>query len=569
MFSSINTNISALNSARHQSTSSTDLSRALERLSSGLRINSAKDDAAGLAISERMTAQVRGLNQATRNANDGISMLQTAEGALGSMTDNLQRIRELSIQAANSTNSVADKQALQEEVDQLIQEVERVSATTTFNNEAIFDTTNVSVLGTEDQLAVLYGLQNGWLEQSENLIETYFGLSADGADLSIELTTFTDGAGGTAARVSAGPFDGVTGKGLNVTLQIDMSDFSPPNLPNGGTAPFYNDRIIAHEMVHAVMNRSINVLSMTGAADQTWFLEGTAEFIHGADERLSADIAASSTAAVVAQSVNFGTAGAAWGGTSAEYSSAYAAIGYLHQEIKNNGGSGIKDVTVYLNQNVGSTLDAALAAVSPYANEAAFLADYQTNGAAYISGLNLTDADTGAIGGTIDGGAVKTAENVIPNSSSRSGSNPLSGFNETFEDVAIAAVGNSKILQVGANKDETLDVSFGAVNTAALSIQNVDLVNNAGFATFQMDLALNQINLERSKIGAQLNRLESTITNNQVSSETTTASRSRIRDADFAAETATLTKTQILQQAATAIIAQANSSPRLLVSLLT
>ncbi|MCH9638112.1 MAG: flagellinolysin, partial [Betaproteobacteria bacterium] len=388
-------------------------------------------------------------------------------------------------------------------------------------------------------------------------------------DLSIELTTFTDGVGGTAARVTAGPFDGVTGKGLNVTLQIDMSDFSPPNLPNGGTAPFYNDRIIAHEMVHAVMNRSINVLSMTGAADQTWFLEGTAEFIHGADERLSTDIAASSTAAVVAQSVNFGSAGAAWGGTSAEYSSAYAAIGYLHQEIKNNGGSGIKDVTVYLNQNVGSTLDAALAAVSPYANEAAFLADYQTNGAAYISGLNLTDADTGAIGGTIDGGAVKTAENVIPNSSSRSGSNPLSGFNETFEDVAIAAVGNNKILQVGANKDETLDVSFGAVNTAALSIQNVDLVNNAGFATFQMDLALNQINLERSKIGAQLNRLESTITNNQVSSETTTASRSRIRDADFAAETATLTKTQILQQAATAIIAQANSSPRLLVSLLT
>ncbi len=558
-----------MNSARHQSASATDLSRSLERLSSGLRINSAKDDAAGLAISARMTTQIRGLDQATRNANDGISMLQTAEGALGSMTDNLQRIRELSIQAANATNSAADKQALQEEVNQLIQEVERVSATTEFNNETIFDTTSVSVLGSEDQLAVLYGLQNGWLEQAENMIQTYFGITADGADIDIELTTFTDGAGGTAARVSAGPFDGVTGKGLNVTLQIDMSDFTPPNLPNGGTAPFYNDRIIAHEMVHAVMNRSINVLSMTGAADQTWFLEGTAEFIHGADERLSGDIAGSSIAAVVGQSANFGAAGAAWGGTSDEYSSAYAAIGYLHQEIKNNGGSGIKDVTVYLNQNVGSTLDAALAAVTSYANEAAFLADFQGNGAAYVAGLNLTDTDTGAIGGAIDGGTIKTAENVVANSSTRSGTNPLSGFNEVWEDIALAAVGNSKTLQVGANKTETLDVSFGAVNTAAMGIQNVDLSDNAGFVTFQMDLALNHINLERSKIGAQLNRLESTIANNQISAETATASRSRIQDADFAVETATLTKTQILQQAATAVIAQANSSPRMLLSLLT
>ncbi len=557
-----------MNSARHQSASATDLSRSLERLSSGLRINSAKDDAAGLAISERMTTQIRGLNQATRNANDGISMLQTAEGALGSMTGNLQRIRELSIQAANATNSAADKQALQEEVNQLVQEVERVSTSTMFNNETIFDTTSVSVLGSESQLAVLYGLQNGWLEQAESMIQSYFGISADGADLDIELTTFTDGAGGTAARVSAGPFDGVTGKGLNVTLQIDMSDFSPPNLPNGGTAPFYNDRIIAHEMVHAVMNRSMNVLSMTGAADQTWFLEGSAEFIHGADERLNADIAGSSIAAVVGQSANFGAAGGAWGGTSDEYSSAYAAIGYLHQEIKNNGGSGIKDVMVHLNQNVGSTLDAALAAATPYANEAAFLADFQANGAAYISGLNLTDTDTGAIGGAIDGGAIKTAENVVANSSTRSGTNPLSGFNEVWEDIAIAAVGNNKTLQVGANKDETLDVSFGAVNTAAMSMQNIDLVNNAGFATFQMDLALNHINLERSKIGAQLNRLESTISNNQVSAESMTASRSRIKDADFAVETATMTKTQIMQQAATAIMAQANSSPRMLLSLL-
>ena len=163
---SINTNIGALNSMRQLSMTETNLNRSLERLSSGLRINSAKDDAAGLAISERMTSQIRGLNQATRNANDGVSMLQTADGALSSISSSLQRVRELSVQAANSTNSLSDKKALQEETNQLIQEIDRVSSSTAFNNEKIFDFTSGSVIGDSNQLAVLYGLQNGWLEQA-------------------------------------------------------------------------------------------------------------------------------------------------------------------------------------------------------------------------------------------------------------------------------------------------------------------------------------------------------------------------------------------------------------------
>lgn len=196
---SINTNLGALNSSRYLSATTNDLGRSLERLSSGMRINSARDDAAGLAISDRMTSQIRGLNQATRNASDGISMLQTADGALTSVTSALQRIRELSIQAANSTNSLSDKKALQEEANQLIQEIESVSSTATFNGDKIFDNSGSSVLGNSDQLAVMYGLQNGWLEDAESKIQQYFGISADGADMNIELTTFTDGAGGTAA----------------------------------------------------------------------------------------------------------------------------------------------------------------------------------------------------------------------------------------------------------------------------------------------------------------------------------------------------------------------------------
>ncbi|TAK54334.1 MAG: flagellin FliC [Gammaproteobacteria bacterium] len=135
----INTNMLSLNAQRNLSTSQTSLATALQRLSSGLRINSAKDDAAGLAISERFTAQIRGLNQAVRNANDGISLAQTAEGALAEVTNNLQRIRELAVQSANATNSASDRASLQAEVDQLIEEIDRVAGQTSFNGTALLD----------------------------------------------------------------------------------------------------------------------------------------------------------------------------------------------------------------------------------------------------------------------------------------------------------------------------------------------------------------------------------------------------------------------------------------------
>jgi flagellin len=129
----INTNVMSLNAQRNLSTSGGALATALQRLSSGLRINSAKDDAAGLAIAERFTTQIRGLNQAARNANDGISLAQTGEGALAEITNNLQRIRELAVQAANSTNSASDREALNQEVEQRLAEIERVASQTSFN----------------------------------------------------------------------------------------------------------------------------------------------------------------------------------------------------------------------------------------------------------------------------------------------------------------------------------------------------------------------------------------------------------------------------------------------------
>src|SRR5688572_4695154 len=150
----INTNVMSLNSQRNLATNSASLATTIQRLSSGLRINSARDDAAGLAISERFTTQIRGMNQAMRNANDGISMLQTAEAALGTVSSSIQRIRELAVQAANATNTEADRRALQLEVSQLVAEVDRVGRTTTFNGQKIFGESTSSVLGDSDVLAV-------------------------------------------------------------------------------------------------------------------------------------------------------------------------------------------------------------------------------------------------------------------------------------------------------------------------------------------------------------------------------------------------------------------------------
>src|SRR5688500_14485809 len=135
----INTNIASLNAQRNLTASQSALQTSLQRLSSGLRINSAKDDAAGLAIADRFSTQIRGLNQAVRNANDGISLAQTAEGALGEMGNNLQRIRELAVQAANSTNSASDRAAINEEVQQRLAEIDRTSSQTSFNGQKILD----------------------------------------------------------------------------------------------------------------------------------------------------------------------------------------------------------------------------------------------------------------------------------------------------------------------------------------------------------------------------------------------------------------------------------------------
>ncbi|EJE49860.1 flagellin/flagellar hook associated protein [Acidovorax sp. CF316] len=562
---SINTNVMSLSAQRHLSVGQSALATSLQRLSSGLRINSARDDAAGLAISERFTSQIRGLNQAARNANDGISLLQTAEGAISTIASGLQRIRELAVQAANGSYSASDRQAIQAEVAQLASEIDRTASTAQFNGMNVFDPSRGSLVGDANLLAVFDGMTSvgSWLESSETLISKLYGIKADGAALAVKYTGYTDGAGGVAAYVQATGFDG-QGRGTNLTLQVDMADFVPPNFPDGGNAPYYNDRIIAHEMVHAVMARSTNWQDIT--SNNLWFAEGTAEFIQGADERVKGDIANVGLPAVVA-AINGPS------NTSEFYSSSYSAVRYMHSRIKGAGGEGVKDVLTYLSANPGSTLDQALANASQgqFASAADFKTQFAANGAAFISGFDLNNADTGAIGGQdVDGSDVKTATSTVPNSGSRSGTDVLDGFAESFETIATSRGGTTtKVFQIGANANQTLETSIGAMGLSSLGLRStLDVTISPAQAIVAVDRALDYVNSQRAVIGAQASRLESAMANLGNTSENLSASRSRILDADFAVETATLARQQILQQAGSAMVAQANQLPQGVLALL-
>lgn len=562
----INSNIVSLNSQRQLSSTQSALSTAMQRLSSGLRINSARDDAAGMAISERFTTQIRGSNQAIRNANDGISLLQTAEGSLATITSNLQRIRELAVQAANATNSSSDRAALQQEVTQLAAEIERVGTSSQFNGLKVFDQTQASMVGDTNLLALKDALTGvgGWLENAESMISTYYGLTADNADLNIDFTSFSDGASGVLAQV-------VTSDPL--VLQVDEADFSPVVLPNGGTNPAtYGDRIVAHEMVHAVMAATMNI-----GALPLWFVEGAAEFIHGADERIAqvdtfdSDISAGDFAADLA------AADLDFSGTSqdivTDYAAGYAAVRFLHQAVKDAGGEGLKDIMADLSS--GQSLNAAINANTggTYADASALLTAFQ--GAAGISFMtstfNLTNTDTGAIGGLdVDGGPVKTASSVVSNIATRSGEDVLEGFNESFEEILVA--GNSRNVmsfQIGSNVGETITTNIGAMNLEAMGMtESLDIINRPTSTISAIDRAIDYVNSERAKIGAQMSRFESTVQSLQITNENLSASRSRIMDADFAQETAALSRAQILQQAGTAMVAQANALPQGVLALL-
>lgn len=560
MVLTVNTNIASSYTRRQLESNATSLDTSLQRLSTGQRINSAKDDAAGMQISNRLNSQTRGLGVAMRNANDGISLLQVAEGALQSVTDALQRIRALVLQAMNGSNGVNERQALDREAQQLLQEINRVNETTTFAGRKVFDQGRSSALGDLDQRAVLNSLKGFWISEGEQRVFDALGLRADGAELKI--TFSNDSSSQALASVSYTGADG-SGRVLNQVLNVNLAYFDASSLPDGGSFPQYTDRVIAHEMAHAVMGRTMNFASGL----PSWFIEGTAEAVQGADERLAADTAGGTNTAAIVAAFNADDVSG-----SAGYSGGYAAVRYMHDSIKAAGGRGIKDVMGYLQSNPGSTLDQALANGSrgAFSGLADFQTQFSSDAASYVASLDLTNEDTGALGGLdADGGPVLTAKSVLLNQGT--GIPGSQGFRlvepTLFDDTAVGGSALTQF-QIGAQAYETIQIGIGSFNVEALALSRLSLQKTPGLAVMDIDDALAYIDRQRGYMGAVQNRLEATISNLQNISENTAASRSRIVDTDFAAETANLTSRQIVQQAAQSVLAQANQRPQAVLSLL-
>ena len=499
----INTNVASLNAQRNLNTSQTALATSLQRLSSGLRINSAKDDAAGLAISERFTTQIRGLNQATRNANDGISLAQTAEGALSEVSNNLQRIRELAVQASNATNSASDRAALQAEVDQRIAEISRIGTQTEFNGLKLL---NGSFSNQDFQV----GANAGQTIRISSLVDARASslgsnvLTADGT-ITGNIVTASATANGIDAATAATGFTVSTTDAAGSTLTSSAITYAADSGANVIASAI--SRAGAGVSVDAVATNTATLSGLTAAGTVSFTLNTQSDDGDGTFTAVAQNISA-----VITDQNDLSALVSAINGVQAATG---ISASFTTQGVKSS-------ITL-------STLDGRNIGIGAFANS--------TSG---NDSINL-DAQTLTEGGTV--AAVKTG--TISLTSSRG-------------QIATAAANAEIFAGAGVNNSAFTSLAAASVTSVTLAQAALGVV----------DAALTQVNASRANLGAYQNRFESTIANLQTTSENLTASRSRIQDADFASETASLTRAQILQQAGTAMLAQANALPQQVLSLL-
>jgi flagellin len=466
----ITTNVASLNTQRSLAKNTQSLASTFERLSTGLRINSAKDDAAGLAISERFTSQIRGLNQATRNANDAISLARTAENALSETTRNLQRIRELAVQASNDTNTASDRAALQEEVDQLIEEIDRIAVQSNFNERNLLD-----------------GSYTGAVFQVGAFASETISISIDSAR-AFDL--------GSQAVATSGSVSADALQAGDVTL-------------NGVSVP----ASIAEDDTRSTVDNAASAIAKAAAINKTTAQTGVSAEVNANEIDLGA--VAADTFAVGDFTVN----GVDIGAVTVQAGDADNAL--------RNAINAHSDVT-----GVQATLDGA-------------------------GNLTLTAVD----GRNIQiGGA-----NPQGQTASAFAADPGGTYYSTVD------VSSDDEFTVGGNNTARAGLTAGpvGVNTAVnVADANITSQQGANDVISLMDVAIRQVTDEQSRLGAVLNRLDAAVSSLSSTSENISAARSRVRDADFAAETAAFSKNQILQQASTAMLAQANVSGQVALTLL-
>jgi flagellin len=497
----VTTNLSALNAERHLSRSGALLSKAMERLSSGQRINGAADDAAGLAIATRMGAQVRGLNQAVRNANDGIAMLQTAEGAMAEITNIVTRVKELAIQSANGSNSSTDRSSLNDEVTALVAEITRIASQTKFGSTALLD-----------------GSFNGTFQ---------VGVEAG--------QTITQ----AVASMKASSLSGSVGT-QSLTLETGLTSLGAANANTFLGLDSTTDLLVEGPLGNAYAR-------VTTAAD-----DGVSNI-----EKMQSAIA-------LAKSINEQTSvtGVSATATAAVFTVADNAERFDDVNIDGVAeGVWINGTAVVVNLDTGGQA---------------------TNRQKFIDAVNSQVSGVVASAGAGNGGLVLTAADgrnisirTLAGVADGDAAEEVFGFTTAPTTEGVAARGGVTLQAAGSFTTTlaTAGAQVGGEGTAtavatALSSINVSSVSASNTAMLVADSILSTISTERGKLGAVQNRLSSTIANLQVVAEKVSDAKSRILDADFAAETAAMTKAQILQQAGVSILAQANAVPQAALTLL-
>jgi flagellin len=605
----INTNVASLNSQRNLTTSQGQLATALQRLSSGLRINSAKDDAAGLAISERFTTQIRGLNQAVRNANDGISLSQTAEGALAESGNALQRIRELAIQSANSTNSASDRQALNAEAQQLLSEVQRIAQTTQFNGQNILDGSFSSAqfqVGANANQTISFGIAGATTDTLGAYQATSTAVTStafDGAGFTINGVEIGVSAETSAAGVTA---DSATAKATAINAQSSLT---------GVTATAANEVVGAAPIARAGLSNGelrINDIAVGAIASSTNAVtqgRNAATAINAVSNQTGVTATAdASTGALTLSTADGRNIQIDSGSADADGATAiYNATGLSVNATAPTGNDSFTVTTAAFDTTptadlltVGDTVvidgvtyeftDDADSVTS--GNVAVVLADGAT---AANAGDELRDmineqfaAGNTTVQGTGTGAGVVVTNALLGNNGAQAAyydetgvtdadAVTITGFaNGTDGTYAANGLTTRGTLTLSSAANFTLggadlaNAGLASANPALSALNEVDIstVEGANAAIAVLDGALSQVTSIRADLGAVQNRFSSTVSNLQATSENLSAARSRILDADFAQETANLTRAQILQQAGTAILAQANAIPQNVLSLL-
>ncbi|MBT8139319.1 MAG: flagellin [Gammaproteobacteria bacterium] len=492
----INTNVSSLTAQRNLNQTQNSLNTSLQRLSSGLRINSARDDAAGLAISNRFTSQIRGLNQAIRNANDGISLAQTAEGALQESTNILQRIRELAIQSANSTNSASDRASLNAEVNQLKQQLDNIANTTEFNGLKVLDGTFVS--------------QAFQVGANANQTISFSVAGARGEDL----------ANNTISAVNATVDQGTASTTTSAATLPANNTIATQVLTVSGTLGSTTVNVTGGQSAFTIASNISNAEASTGVtadASSTATL-GTL----GADGTVTLTLGSGGATQTVSASVTTSDLGA------------------LSTEINKVAGT----------TGISATVSGGTLTLTQAEGRDIQISDFthSTTGEDIVLGSTSLTTDPETL---TDGAA---------NSAIVSGTVTFNSSNSFAVSSSVANTAGS-ILNVAAN------ASVGSTQQLVSSIE-ITSASTAQSAIQVVDSALATISSIRADLGAVQNRFQSTISNLSTTSENLSAARSRIQDADFAAETANLTRTQILQQAGISVLAQANALPQQVLGLL-